>query len=254
MSSTSTARKCLFAVLIIASLVTTLTVITAFWYVAGHHLYPYFRVLLIIGAMLAVDLLLITAVSAAVIALFLWKGRTMPCLNNAASMGINLLFPLALQAGRLLGINEDAIKRSFITINNKLVEMKDIRIEPKDLLVLVPHCLQYHDCPHKITRKIHNCKKCGQCQVAKFLDLKDKHNINVAVATGGTLARKHLKDFNPKAVVAIACERDLTSGILDSYPMPVFGILNQRPHGPCEDTVVEMDSVLSSIRNFIGNE
>lgn len=249
-----TARKYLLAALITASLSATVIVATVLWYISGRQLYPYIRTILILGAILAVDVLLLMAVGLAGFILVLWKGRSVPFLNNAAGMGINLLFPLALQAGRLFGIKEETVKRSFIAINNRLVEMKGIRIKPGELLVLVPHCLQYHDCPHKITRNMQNCKKCGQCQVAEFLNLKDKYNINVAVVPGGTLARKRLKEFNPKAVVAIACERDLTSGILDSYPIPVFGILNQRPYGPCEDTRVEMAIVLSSVLKFISKE
>lgn len=178
---------------------------------------------------------------------------SVPFLNNTARTGINLLFPLARQVGGLLGIEEDIIKRSFINANNSLVEMRNIHISPWELLVLAPHCLQFHDCSHKITRHIQNCKKCGRCQVADLLALKEEYNINITVVTGGTQARKHLAKFNPKAVVAIACERDLTSGIVDSYPIPVYGIVNQRPNGPCEDTRVEITTVLSAIQGFIGS-
>jgi hypothetical protein len=50
----------------------------------------------------------------------------------------------------------------------------------------------------------------------------------------------------------VACERDLTSGIQDSYPLPVFGVLNQRPCGPCLDTLVPLAGLEESIRLFLG--
>ena len=43
--------------------------------------------------------------------------------------------------------------------------------------------------------------------------------------------------------MAVACERDLTSGIQDSYPIPVIGVLNERPFGPCRNTRVDLAAV-----------
>ena len=44
-------------------------------------------------------------------------------------------------------------------------------------------------------------------------------------------------------MIAIACERDLSSGIQDSNPLPVMGVLNRRPYGPCHDTKVDLNRV-----------
>ncbi|WP_242864780.1 DUF116 domain-containing protein [Youngiibacter fragilis] len=44
-------------------------------------------------------------------------------------------------------------------------------------------------------------------------------------------------------IIAVACERDLSSGIQDTYPLPVYGILNKRPKGPCLDTLVPLKQV-----------
>ena len=71
------------------------------------------------------------------------------------------------------------------------------------------------------------------------------------VATGGTLARKLLRDLAPKAIVAVACERELLSGIYDSGKTPVFGIVNIRPYGPCFNTGVNVDEVQLAIENFL---
>ena len=39
----------------------------------------------------------------------------------------------------------------------------------------------------------------------------------------------------------MACERDLTSGIADVGNIPVIGIINDRPNGPCYNTVVDIN-------------
>jgi hypothetical protein len=48
----------------------------------------------------------------------------------------------------------------------------------------------------------------------------------------------------------VACERDLTSGIQDTTPLPVYGIFNQRPFGPCLNTqvpVAQVEAVLAEV-------
>ena len=72
------------------------------------------------------------------------------------------------------------------------------------------------------------------------------------IATGGTIARRIVVQTRPRCIIAVACERDLTSGIQDSYPLPVFGVLNQRPHGPCVDTLVPMKALEDAVRIFLG--
>jgi hypothetical protein len=74
--------------------------------------------------------------------------------------------------------------------------------------------------------------------------------VKIAVATGGTLARRIIVENRPEAIVAVACELDLTTGILDSYPLPVIGILNERPHGPCINTKVDIEKVRGAIASF----
>ena len=85
-----------------------------------------------------------------------------------------------------------------------------------------------------------------------FVDLRDRYGIQLAIATGGTIARRIVVQTRPRCIVAVACERDLTSGIQDSYPLPVFGVLNQRPCGPCLDTLVPLGALEDVIRLFLG--
>ena len=51
--------------------------------------------------------------------------------------------------------------------------------------------------------------------------------------------------------MAIACERDLTSGIQDVYPLPAVGVLNIRPNGPCFNTHVDIEKVREEIKKFL---
>jgi len=52
----------------------------------------------------------------------------------------------------------------------------------------------------------------------------------------------------------VACERDLTSGIQDSTPLPVLGVTNERPFGPCNNTFIDMELVEKAIKFFIAEK
>ncbi|MGI6553284.1 MAG: DUF116 domain-containing protein [Bacillota bacterium] len=52
----------------------------------------------------------------------------------------------------------------------------------------------------------------------------------------------------------MACERDLTSGIQDVNPLPVMGVLNTRPNGPCHNTDVDVVEVEMSIREILSGK
>ena len=164
---------------------------------------------------------------------------------------INALFPFAVYLGRLFGIRRRKLEASFIAVSNLLFRRRKIRVPASRLLVVTPHCLQLASCPHKITRDPHNCHRCGGCDIGALVTLADEMGFHFFVATGGTLARQIVRDTRPKAVLAIACERDLMSGIQDVYPLPAIGVLNIRPNGPCYNTHVDMDLVRKQLEEII---
>jgi hypothetical protein len=167
---------------------------------------------------------------------------------------IQILFPLMVMVGKFFRISKDEIRRSFIAINNQLVLGETKSVVPEKLLILLPHCLQHHECTVRITGNVENCKACGKCKISELVALSEKYSVPVSVATGGTLARRIVVQKRPDLIIGVACERDLMSGIQDSYPIPVFGILNQRPFGPCFDTDLDMELVERGMITFLGHE
>jgi hypothetical protein len=161
------------------------------------------------------------------------------------------LFPFMILVGRLLGVSRERVQQSFIEVNNHLVRSNTHRAKPNKLLILLPHCVQEFDCQIKITGNIKNCKGCGKCEIKDLIELADHYQVKIAVATGGTLARRIIVENRPDAIVAVACELDLTSGIQDSYPIPVIGILNERPNGPCINTKVDIQKVKKAISDLL---
>lgn len=156
--------------------------------------------------------------------------------------------------GEIFGISKEKVMSSFISVNNEMVLNEKQKYSPKEILILLPHCLQSSRCNVRLTHNIENCKRCGDCPVGHLLNLRDEYGVKIAIATGGTIARRIVVQNRPKLIIAVACERDLSSGIQDTYPIPVFGVLNMRPCGPCIDTLVSLDKIKWALNRFVGKD
>ena len=180
-----------------------------------------------------VVIVLVGCVSVAYWGLFLniITKRPLPGSRRFRGLTIKFFLPVMVLLGKALRIKKKNIMLSFISVNNELVLAEAGQYKPEEILLLMPHCLQNSKCDRRLTYDINNCVRCGKCPIAGLLELHDKYGVNLAVATGGTIARRIVVQMRPKMIIAVACHRDLSSGIQDTYPLPVFGVLNERPHG-----------------------
>ncbi len=161
-------------------------------------------------------------------------------------------YPLALLCPLLRLCSKPSLQTSFLEFQNRLFR-QNFRFDGKPrTLILLPHCLQNHDCRVRITRDISDCEECGCCDISELKKLGMKYDIPIGIANGGTLARKIVRDSAPDVVIAVACHRDLTDGVRESWKYPVYAILNRRPFGPCYDTTVDVERVSNIVNSFFG--
>ena len=200
-------------------------------------------------------LVLILAAGGLLLVFTVVRGKDLLFSYKLRGVVAKVLFPLMIVMGRLFGVSKEKVQQSFIELNNHLVRSHNShRTRPGRLMVLLPHCIQDFDCQIKITGNIKNCKGCGKCEIKELIELSDRYQVKMSVATGGTLARRIIVENKPEGIVAVACEHDLTTGIQDAYPIPVIGILNDRPNGPCINTRVDIQKVKRAILDFIDGE
>ncbi len=178
---------------------------------------------------LIVTVILLTWYILLVVTVFTKKSYMKICLTRGSSLFF-FLYPLAIRFASLFGISRDRLSHSFIRVSNTLVR-PDRGNGP--VLAIFPRCLDSK------TR-------------TKALEICERHSdVVVHTASGGSAARKVIKDMKPRAIVAVACERDLVSGIQDIAPkIPVIGIPNVRPGGPCKDTTMDIKSFIDAIEFF----
>ena len=220
-------------------------------YVGFANIHPWAPV--IFGVVFGLLMLLVLWASGALVLHILLK-RPVLFSNRLRGLTIKLFLPLMTLLGRLLGIPKEHVRNSFIKVNNELVRSESRRYKPNEVLLLMPHCLQNSRCDMRLTYDIMNCKRCGLCPIKGLIELSERYGVHLAIATGGTIARRIVVQTRPRIILAVACERDLSSGIQDTYPIPVFGVLNERPHGPCLDTLVNLERLGQALELFLDPE
>ena len=140
------------------------------------------------------------------------------------------------------------INRAVIALNNFAVRLRRTRCRPHEVLVLFSRCLQRSACDRKIVEDLANCQRCGQCLVTRFLEMGERYGVRLRIATGGREAALHAADPSVKAVVAVACDKELRAGLVASLPKAVLAQSIEWPCGPCKDTTVEFDRVEEAVR------
>lgn len=141
-----------------------------------------------------------------------------------------LFLSKAIWLGQRFGISKDRVSNSFIKAHNLIVKNYVRRLNADRLLILLPRCLR---------------KEVKQQVIERANGL----TVHIFTAKGGEDAREAILQYKPSLILAIACERDLISGIRDvADKIPVLAIPNKRPEGPCKNTCLNFDAFDEAMR------
>jgi hypothetical protein len=220
------------------------------------YIYRYFSIDVynkILSILIILSIIIMVVIVLAMLAIFtaVKRRRIHPLLLIPVRLGLKLVMPFALFVTDILKHDKDMIRSLFIDINNIFVQSGKIRKSPDKIMLLLPHCLQNSECTHKVTGDIKNCKKCGRCTIGEILGLVEEKGVKAIIVTGGTAARNTIAREKPEIVLSVACERDLAIGISDVSQIPVLGVLNQRPNGPCVNTTVNVEVLREKLDSMI---
>ncbi len=129
---------------------------------------------------------------------------------------------LAWRTGELFGVRRDWTGHASVAVYDRLALARTRRVSKDELLILSPRCLSRESLE-------------GVLEIAK------RYGVSAFVATRGQLARRVIRERRPKAVVAVACERDMVSGLHDvAGRVPVLGLTMTLPNGPCKDAALDL--------------
>jgi hypothetical protein len=137
------------------------------------------------------------------------------------------------RVSRVFG-RRDWVEHAAIDVYNALAARRNRTVGKGELLVLIPRCL-------------------SKQALDGVLAIAGRYEVPVFVATRGQLARRVIRERRPRAVVAVACERDLMTGLRDvAGRLPVLGLPMRLPNGPCRDAILDLDVMDRWVRNLVG--
>jgi hypothetical protein len=182
-----------------------------------------------------ITIIIISALVIAGILLFasVFTGKNLLFHSRFGQIFATRLLPVAFLIAQRCGIPRDKLGNSFVTFSNAIVKASHTPCDGKTI-ILIPRCLTA-DMKEKVK------------------ELGNRAGVGVFSATGGGQARKIIIRERPSAVIGVACERDLVSGIHDvAVKMPTIGVTNKRPEGPCKNTTIDLDDIKNAIKTFTG--
>ena len=160
--------------------------------------------------------------------------------------GVNLLPERLMERGPYLQLmnytsliarafgKRDWVEHAAIDVYNTLAVRRGRKVGKGELLVLIPRCL-------------------SKQALDGVLEIAGRYEVPVFVATRGQLARRVIRERRPRAVVAVACERDMMTGLRDvAGKLPVLGLTMQLPNGPCRDAVLDLPQMEQWVKEWVG--
>ncbi len=128
----------------------------------------------------------------------------------------------------------DWVENAGVKVYNRLALLRTRQVGTGELLLLIPRCLSRET-------------------LDRVLSLAGDYQVPVFVATRGQLARRVIRERRPRAVVAVACERDMVTGLHDvAAKVPVLGLTMTLPAGPCKDAALDYVTLEHYLQAFVG--
>lgn len=127
----------------------------------------------------------------------------------------------------------DWVENAAVKVYDALALARGRKVGKGELLLLIPRCL-------------------SKTALDGVLSIAGKYEVPVFVATRGQLARRVIRERRPRAVVAVACERDMVSGLHDvAGKVPVLGLTMTLPSGPCKDAGIDLGRLEEWVRAYV---
>lgn len=127
----------------------------------------------------------------------------------------------------------DRVENAAVKVYDSFALARGRKVGKGELLLLIPRCL-------------------SRTALDGVLAIAGKYEVPVFVATRGQLARRVIRERRPRAVVAVACERDMVSGLHDvAGKVPVLGLIMTLPSGPCKDASIDLEKLEEWVRSYV---
>lgn len=145
---------------------------------------------------------------------------------------------------QIKGIDIDLI---ITQLRNKLNKKPFSKVPANKRAIFIPQCLRNIKCPATTGEEGINCINCGKCGIGIIKNEAENLGYMVFIAPGGSLVKRMVKKYQPKAVLGVGCSMEVKEGtaLIESYGIPVQAVSLLR--GGCINTRVDCYKLLKAI-------
>lgn len=142
-----------------------------------------------------------------------------------------------------LGIDEKELMKLYIDMKNKLHKGKFAETRFSDRILLLPQCLRNRSCKAELTEFGYKCNNCNRCKIPEIKKYAENKGYKVFIIPGGSIIEKIVKTFKPKAILGVACLKELVLGciVCEKAGIPAQGVVLLRDG--CVETDVDWTKV-----------
>ncbi|MBM4241773.1 MAG: DUF116 domain-containing protein [Euryarchaeota archaeon] len=127
---------------------------------------------------------------------------------------IDVFYGLFKKFSENLGLDEKIVDQIGVEVRNKVNEKSFEKIEPKEKILILPHCLRNAECEAKLGSSGLQCINCNRCVIGALKNKAENMGYKVFIIPGSTFLKKIVKENQFKAVLGVACYHDLNYGMM----------------------------------------
>jgi hypothetical protein len=183
-----------------------------------------------------------TVIGATFIAYF-WKTRKI-VLPRVTLFLLNFVEAPIKNVMWLLGVEDDVIflLRSAVVRRLYLPAFQETPVAER--AIFLPQCLRNKDCPAPTNEEGIQCKGCGQCEIKKLkADAQALGYTQFFIAPGGTLVKRMIRKYHPKALIGVGCKNEVQMGTELAIRHGIAPIAIPLQKDGCVSTLVDWDDV-----------
>ncbi len=150
-------------------------------------------------------------------------------------------------------LTENDINRLFQEINDTF-RQQVLALDRHEICLFLPHCLRSRNCPAASDDEGVQCEKCGQCLISTFVSTAEESGIRVFCVPGGSLLEKLVDKYRPKAIIGVACQKEIMLGLQLLRDKDFFFQVFLLEKDGCFETDINPEPLLSLLTTPITKE
>lgn len=167
----------------------------------------------------------------------------MVIIQKLIGLGVDLSTKKALKrALKMIGLKPENIDHLYVELKNEIHKEAFSKINPKYKIVFLPQCLRKATkCKAKIGEEGYECVKCSKdCKAREIREMAENAGYKIFVVPGGSMVSKIIYKYKPKAVIGVACMKELVMS-LEELQLPLHAV--ELSKDGCVETDVDIEKV-----------